>query len=100
MASAKTPAKTPLGRFLTERLDEMEISMREFARRIGVSSVFIVRVKSGKSKFPPDQFGLWCKGLQLDQEQEEEFLRIALIAQAPPELQRFIRELESKRLAK
>lgn len=90
------PAKTPLGRFLTDRLTELDISMREFARRIGVSNVFVIYVKSGKARFPPDQFAKWCKVLELSEAKQEEFLRIALVAQAPKELQEFIRQLEAK----
>lgn len=100
MPSFKITAKTPLARFLVERWKKMGISMREFARRIEVSSVFVLHVKSGEMKFPPEQFARWSKGLELDQEQEEEFLRLTLIAQAAPELQKFIRNLESRRSAK
>ena len=91
-----TISKTPLEHFLTERLNELNISLRAFALRIGVSNVFVVRVKSGQALFPPSQFSAWCKGLELNDVKQEEFLRLTLISQSPPELRAFIARLETK----
>jgi hypothetical protein len=91
-----TLTKTPLEQFLTERLNELNLSLRAFAIRIGVSNVFVVRVKSGQALFPPGQFSAWCKGLELNEVEQEEFLRLTLISQSPPELRAFIARLEIK----
>ena len=91
-----TLSKTPLEQFITERLTELNLSLRAFAIRVGVSNVFVVRVKSGQALFPPSQFFAWCTGLELNEAEQEEFLRLTLISQSPPELRAFIARLESK----
>ena len=89
-------SKITIGDFITKRLEDQGISLREFARRVNVSHVFVVRVKQEQARFPADQFTTWCAAMELNDEEQLKFLHIAVIAQGPPALQAYIARLESQ----
>lgn len=95
MLTTMTKKCSPLNDFLIKRLKELNLSIRAFARRVGVSHVFIVQVKQGQAPFPGEQFLKWCDALELNEEMRDEFLHSSLIPQCPQELQNYISKLEA-----
>ena len=94
MLTIMTKKCSPLNDFLIKRLKELNLSIRAFARRVGVSHVFIVQVKQGQAPFPGEQFLKWCEALELNEEMRDEFLRSSLIPQCPEHLRVYIAKLE------
>jgi cyanate lyase len=90
------PPATELDHFVTQRLRDLDLSIRDFAARVGVSHVFVFKVINGQSPLPSEQFDSWCKGLNLSNEQEMEFLRKTLIAQSPIQIKQLIHRLEGR----
>jgi transcriptional regulator with XRE-family HTH domain len=92
--------RSPLDRFLTKRLEELDLTLRAFAQRVGVSHVFVIKVKQGQKLFPGEQFSRWCKALELNDEMRGIFMHVTIIAQCPSELRKYIAELETHRGSK
>ena len=92
--------RSPLDRFLTKRLEELDLTLRAFAQRVGVSHVFVIKVKQGQKLFPGEQFSRWCKALELNDEMRVKFMHVAIIPQCPSELRHYIAQLETHRGSK
>ncbi len=87
-----------LNRFIGEALERQGLTIRAFAQQVGVTHVFVIRVRQGKAHFPPEHFQRWCDALALTTQQRDTFLRLTLLARSPPEIRTLVASLE-RRLA-
>ena len=98
MFDAVTSMTERLIRFIGEALERQGYTIRAFAQQVGVTHVFVIRVRQGKALFPPEHFQRWCTALALDPKQRDTFLRLTLLARSPPEIRELVSSLE-RRLA-
>lgn len=85
-----------LDHFIGTALERQGLSIRSFAQMVGVTHVFVIRVRQGKALFPPEHFQRWCAALALDAEQRDVFLRLTLLARCPPEIRALVSSLEQR----
>jgi transcriptional regulator with XRE-family HTH domain len=94
MFDAVTSLTERLDRFLGAALERQGLTIRAFAQQVGVTHVFVIRVRQGKALFPPEHFQRWCTALALDPAQRDAFLRLTLLARSPPEIRKLVASLE------
>jgi len=63
--------KHELGAFLIERLAEVDLSIREIARRMGINASTVARVFNGKSRPPRSELERYAQALELDSEMRD-----------------------------
>jgi transcriptional regulator with XRE-family HTH domain len=73
----------PFGKVLGRLLEKREVGLRDFARRVGLPSSFISRVKQGQSVVPTARIEAWADVLELSGQERTEFIDAAYWSAVP-----------------
>ncbi len=68
--------------FIGRRLGELRISVRELAKRINAPYAVVNRVCRGKTSIDPMMLGDWCSALQVDGNDRDTLINLALMSRA------------------
>jgi transcriptional regulator with XRE-family HTH domain len=80
---------------LKRLLDERDLGVREFARKIRISAGFISDVLHGKQR-PSEKLELWADALELTGEERSRFLLAGALARSPKIVRDHVANLEEK----
>ncbi len=89
----RTP--TAFGWLLQAHLQRQRLSLRDYARKIGIPYTYVHKVIYGDRPPPLNHIGQWAEILDLNPNESAFFLDEAIIATGAPELQALVRRLQA-----